>query len=49
MFLDVVGKMILSLTDNNNIPEFGPKFKLTLYYAAKSEDEAIGITLLKLF
>lgn len=34
VFLDVVGKMILSLADNDNISEFGLKFKLTLYYTA---------------
>lgn len=72
VFLDVVAKMILTLSENHstegknyNEPcvngmndgddlihsekEFGPNFKLTIYYAAQKEEEAIGIELLRKF
>ena len=48
VFLDVVALLVLqhcAVTGTN----FGPEFKLTIYFAAPSRDEAIGIELLEHF
>lgn len=51
VFLDVVAMILLQACDlnilENEKPNFGPNFKFTLYYAAPSEEEAIGIQLCK--
>jgi len=46
VFLDLVAKLVISLTDDY-ASEFGSKFKLTIYFTAVSEKEAIGLQLLK--
>jgi hypothetical protein len=49
VFLDVVAMLLLQACGdsipNVNKPNFGPNFKFTLYFAAPSEEEAIGIKL----
>ena len=45
VFLDIVAMIALQHTAEDYMAEFGPNFKLTLYYTAPSEKEAIGIEL----
>lgn len=48
VFLDIVAMMVVqNCAGTSNF--FGPNFKLTLYFAAGSRDEAIGIELLEKF
>lgn len=49
VFLDVVAMILLYVCGDTiqgiNKPNFGPNFKFTLYFAAPSEEEAIGLQL----
>jgi hypothetical protein len=47
VFLDLVAKLLLQLALGSD-KTFGETFKLTLYFTAPSEAEAIGIELCKM-
>ena len=51
VFLDVVAMILLQACgekiQGESRPNFGPDFKFTLYFAAPSEEEAIGLQLLE--
>lgn len=47
VYLDIIAMMVIQTCASSNF--FGPNFKLTLYFAAPTRAEAIGIELLEKF
>lgn len=47
VFLDIVAMMVVQICASSSF--FGPNFRLTLYFATPTREEAIGIELLEKF